>query len=76
MEIIALKGQGTQQQRPESPMVTQSGMEVITKYINSTEGTSSKRMPPVAYVPFISGTLSNMGLYRHTTQQIFIQDQT
>ena len=44
-EIIAFDRQGTQQQRPESPMVTPTGMRVNTRYANSTKGTSSKRTP-------------------------------
>ena len=35
-----------------------------------------KRMPPVAYIPIISGTLGDTGVYRHTTEPIFILDQT
>ena len=34
------------QQRPESPTVTPSGVQVNTRYINSTEGTSSKTDAP------------------------------
>ena len=75
-EIIALNRHGTQQQRPESPMVTPPGMRVNTRYINSKKGASSKRMPPVANISSISGTLCNTGVYRHTTEPIFIWDQT
>ena len=28
-------------------------------------------MPPVAYLPFISGTLGNTGVYRHTKEPFF-----
>ena len=35
-----------------------------------------KRMPPVACVPSISDTLGDTGVYRHTTEPIFIRDQT
>ena len=34
--VIALNGQGTQQQRPEWPVLTALGMRVNTGYINST----------------------------------------
>ena len=37
-------------------------MRVNTRYINSTRGTSSKKdVPPLVYIPFISGTLDNTG---------------
>ena len=39
--LIALDRQGTQQQRPEWPTVPLLGMQVKTRYINSTTGTSS-----------------------------------
>ena len=32
-------------------------------------------MPQVAYIPSISGTLSDTGVYRHTTEPIFIKDR-
>ena len=41
--LTALNRQGTQQQRPEWPMVTPPGMTVNTGYINSTKGTVSKK---------------------------------
>ena len=51
-EIIALDRQGTQQQRPESPTSSPSGVRVNMNYTNSTKGTSSKKE-------------GNMGLYVH-----------
>ena len=45
-EIIALDRQRTQRQRPESPTVSAPGVRVNTRYINSTEGTSSKKDAP------------------------------
>ena len=42
-KIKALDRQGTQQQRSESPTVTQPGVRVKTRHINSTKGTSSKK---------------------------------
>ena len=53
-EIIALDRQRTQQQRPESPTVTQSGMREDTSYItpqkvHSQNKTKTKqKKPPVA----------------------------
>ena len=41
-EIIALDRQGIQEERPESPTVTPPGVRVNnTRYINSSQGTSS-----------------------------------
>ena len=63
-EIIALDRQGTQQQRPKSPMVTPPGMRVNTRYINSAKGTSQKMMPSVAYIYiyiYISSIPSTLG---------------
>ena len=52
-------------------------MHVNIRYINSTRGTSSKKgCPPVAHIPYISGTLGDTGTHRHKTEPIFIQDQT
>ena len=42
-EIIALDRQGTLQERPESPAITPPGERVNTRYINSANGTSSKK---------------------------------
>ena len=50
-------------------------MRVNTRYINSTKGTSSKRMPPVAYIPYISCTLGDTGVHRHKTEPIFTEDR-
>ena len=55
-ELTELYRQGTQQQRPESPTITPSGMRVNTGYKNSTEGTSSKTktktcLPLLSYPP-------------------------
>ena len=33
-------------------------------------------MPPVEYIPSISSTLGDAGVYRHTTEPIFIRDRT
>ena len=46
-------------------------MRVNTRYINSTRGTVSKRMPPVAYIPYISSTLGDTGVPRHKTEADF-----
>ena len=35
---------GTQHQRPESPTVTPPGMQVNTRYINTTKGTSQVKL--------------------------------
>ena len=53
-KIKALDRQGTQQQRSESPTVTQPGVRVKTRHINSTKGTSSKKKCPQwhIYPPF------------------------
>ena len=34
-----------------------------------------ERMSPVAYIPSVSGTLGDTGVYRHTTEPIFIRDR-
>ena len=72
-KIIALDGQGKKQQRPESPTVTPLGMPVNTSIPKPSDMRSHQRMPPV---PCISSTLGDTGVYRHTTEPIFIQDQT
>ena len=53
-------------------MVTPSGVQVNTRYINSTKGTSSKKDAPQwnIYIPSISGTLGDTGGYRPTTEPI------
>ena len=54
--------------------VTPPGIQVITRYINSTKGMSSwKDNPQVASTPSISGILSNTGVYRHTTDPILFE---
>ena len=35
-----------------------------------------RKWPTVAYIPYISGTLGDTGLYRHKTEPIFIQGRT
>ena len=46
-----------------------------TRYINSTKGTSSKKDAPSGiYIPSISGSLDDTGVYRHTTEPVFIRD--
>ena len=34
-------------------------------YINSIKGNSSKRMPPLVYIPSISSTLGDAGVFRY-----------
>ena len=41
-ELTALDRQRTQQQRPKSSVATPPGMQVNTRYMNSTKGTSPK----------------------------------
>ena len=60
-EIIALDRQGTQQQRPESPMDTPRGVRVNTRYRNSTKGTSSKHNL-CRYVPCLSSAIISLRL--------------
>ena len=58
-------------------------MRVNARYINSTRGTSSKKeSPPVACIPYISGTLGDTGVHRrktgvhrHKTEPVFIPDE-
>ena len=45
--ITALDRQGTHQQRPESPTVSPTGMQINTRYMNSTKGTSSMKNAPM-----------------------------
>ena len=47
-------------------------MRVNTMYVNSSE----KGCPQKAHVPSISSTLGDTGVYRCTTEPIFIQDPT
>ena len=63
-EMIALDRQGTRQQRPESPAVTQLGMRVNTWYINSTKGRSPKTDAPSGIYTFH---------FRHTRRQRCVQ---
>ena len=67
-EIMPLERQDTKsKKRSESPTVNPPGIRVNTRYRNSTKDTSSKK---VAYIPSISGTLGDTGVYRHTTEPI------
>ena len=68
----------TQQQSLESPAVTPPSVRVSTRYINSTKGTSSKKKDASSgiFTQSISGTLGDTGVYRHTTEPVFIQDRT
>ena len=75
-DIIALDRQGTQQQRPESPTVTPPGVREMQGTETPPKVHPQKRMPPVAYIPSISNTLGDTGVYRHTTEPVFIQDRT
>ena len=59
-----LDRQGTRQQRPESPAVTQLGMRVNTWYINSTKGRSPKTDAPSGIYTFH---------FRHTRRQRCVQ---
>ena len=52
-----------------SPTVSPPSMRVNTRHTNPTKGTSSKRDAP-------SGTLGDTGVYRHTTEAIFIRYRT
>ena len=49
-------------------------MRVNTRYLNSTRGTASKRMPPTPHphTTPISGTLGDTGVHRHKTEQFFL----
>ena len=48
-------------------------MRVDTGYINSTKGTASeKERSLVTYIPSVSGTLGDTGLYRHTTEPVLV----
>ena len=58
--IIALNGQGTQPQRPESPTVTTPGIRVSTGYITFTKGTSSKKDPCQSHKTFCTWSLFNV----------------
>ena len=76
-EIIALDRQGTQQQRPESPTVTPPGVRVNTSsYKLHQRYILEKGCPKWHNIPSISGTLGDTGVYRHTTEPIFIRDRT
>ena len=48
-------------------------MRVDTGYINSTKGMASKKeCSLVTYIPSVSGTLGDTGLYRHTTEPVLV----
>ena len=50
---------------------------VNTRHINSTSGTwymLKNECPPMAHIPFISGTLSDTCVYRQKKEPIVIQD--
>ena len=74
-EINSAQQTVIQQQRPESPKVTPPSIWVNTGYRKPKVHPQKKMSSSGLYIPSISGTLGNTGVYRHTTEPIFIQDQ-
>ena len=74
--LTALTRQGTWQQTLHSPMATPPAVWVNTRYANSIKGISSETgVPPVTYIPSISGTLGEAGEYRHAKKQFLFKIQ-
>ena len=65
------------QQRPESPTVTLTRHACKYKLHKLHQRCIPRKgFHPVAYIPYISGTLGDTGVHRHKTEPIFIPDLT
>ena len=73
-EIIAHDRQGMQQQRPESPS-NSTWRASKYKVYKLHQRYILKKGWPQWHIPSISGTLGESGVYRHTTESIFIRDR-